>query len=46
MLAALAERARPLLSEESAVEIVPGTGHFLQLEQPKRINEKIARFIG
>jgi pimeloyl-ACP methyl ester carboxylesterase len=28
------------------VEIVPGAGHFLQLERPAEVNARIAAFLG
>jgi pimeloyl-ACP methyl ester carboxylesterase len=30
----------------AAIEIVPGAGHFVMLEQPDRVNAAIAGFIG
>lgn len=41
MLAELARRARELVT----TEIVPGVGHFLQLEAPERVNALIAEFL-
>jgi pimeloyl-ACP methyl ester carboxylesterase len=32
--------------EGSRVELVPGTGHFLQLEDPATVNRLILDFIG
>jgi len=46
VLADWARRSRPLLPDRSEVEVVPGAGHFLQLEQSDLVNDKIARFIG
>ncbi len=40
-----AERARDILRPGSAVELVAGAGHFMQLERPDLINGLIARFI-
>lgn len=46
MLADLAEATRDDLPPEGRMEIVPGTGHFLQLEDPERVNGLIAGFLG
>lgn len=42
ILPAMSERVRPALGQ---VEMVPGAGHFLQLERPERVNELIAAFL-
>jgi pimeloyl-ACP methyl ester carboxylesterase len=34
-----------LLPEGSDVQIVPGTGHFLHLEQPADVNARILAFL-
>jgi pimeloyl-ACP methyl ester carboxylesterase len=34
-----------VLPAGSAVEIVPGAGHFLQLERPDAVNELISEFV-
>ena len=43
----LADRAvlDALLPEGSDVQIVPGTGHFLHLEQPDEVNGRILSFL-
>jgi pimeloyl-ACP methyl ester carboxylesterase len=41
----LARTAEQLLSAPSRVEIVPGTGHFLHLEQPDVVNSSIMEFL-
>jgi pimeloyl-ACP methyl ester carboxylesterase len=46
LLAAIAERAADVLPAGSDVVIVPGAGHFLQLEQPDTVNARIEAFIG
>ncbi len=46
MLAELAEEVRPRVPETGRVEVVPGTGHFLQLEDPARVGELIGEFLG
>lgn len=43
--AAYAERGRDQLPPGSETVIVPDAGHFLQLEQPGLVNDRIARFI-
>ena len=35
----------PLVDVDSAVEVVPGAGHFLHLERPDEVNERIAAFL-
>jgi pimeloyl-ACP methyl ester carboxylesterase len=45
MQAALAVGAGDLLPSGSQVEVMPGAGHFLQLEQPELVNRRIADFI-
>lgn len=40
-----AEAARPLLSEGSDVAVVQGTGHFLHLEKPDEVNDRIIEFL-
>ena len=44
--AELARRTAPLLGADSRVEIVPGAGHFLQLERPDDVNGRVAAFLG
>jgi len=46
LLAEIAERAVDVLAPGSRVEILPGVGHFLQLEQPVTANPLIADFVG
>jgi pimeloyl-ACP methyl ester carboxylesterase len=46
LLAEFAERTRELLGPDGEVEVVPDAGHFLQLERPQLVNDKIAQFIG
>jgi pimeloyl-ACP methyl ester carboxylesterase len=41
----IARRATDHLAPGSRVEIVPGAGHFLQLEQPGEVNARIAAFL-
>jgi pimeloyl-ACP methyl ester carboxylesterase len=41
----LARRTERHLPPQSRVEIVPGAGHFLHLERPDDVNERIAAFI-
>jgi pimeloyl-ACP methyl ester carboxylesterase len=43
--AELARRTEPLLGVDSSMEVVPGVGHFLHLERPAELNERIAAFI-
>jgi pimeloyl-ACP methyl ester carboxylesterase len=45
MLATIARRAGAALPPGSEVEILPGVGHFPQLERPDAVNERIAAFI-
>jgi pimeloyl-ACP methyl ester carboxylesterase len=40
-----AEAARPLLSEGSDVVVVEDVGHFLHLEQPESVNQRIVDFL-
>lgn len=42
----LARSAEGILSTPSRVEIVPGAGHFLHLEQPDVVNATIMAFLG
>ncbi|MEJ7831616.1 MAG: alpha/beta hydrolase [Nocardioides sp.] len=44
--AAYAERARSLLPTGSRTVVVPGCGHFLQVERPNVVNDEIARWLG
>ena len=46
MQSEVAMRAAGVLAEGSRVELVPDAGHFLQLEQPDDVNERIASFVG
>ena len=39
------ERKDEVLAPGSEVEILPGVGHFLQLEDPEAINRRVASFI-
>ncbi|MDQ1373579.1 MAG: hypothetical protein QOJ09_917, partial [Actinomycetota bacterium] len=41
----LVANARGLLSEGSEVCIVEGTGHFLHVEKPKEVNDRILQFL-
>jgi pimeloyl-ACP methyl ester carboxylesterase len=41
----VAESARAMLPENVAIEIVSGTGHFLHLEQPDVVNDRILEFL-
>ncbi len=45
MLSEWAQRSRDELPIGSEVAVVAGAGHFLQLERPEFVNERIARFI-
>jgi len=45
MHADLARRSERFLPSHSRVEIVPGAGHFLHLERPAEVGERIAAFI-
>jgi pimeloyl-ACP methyl ester carboxylesterase len=45
MLAGLAEDAEQSLPAGSRACIVPGVGHFMQLEDPETVNELITRFV-
>jgi pimeloyl-ACP methyl ester carboxylesterase len=40
------ERAAAALPPASETELVDGAGHFLQLERPDLVNERIAAFVG
>jgi pimeloyl-ACP methyl ester carboxylesterase len=42
----IAQRASAMLPPGSRFELVPGVGHFMQLERPDDVNERIAAFIG
>ncbi len=42
----IAARADAVLDAPSRVEIIPGVGHFLHLERPDLVNERIADFLG
>ncbi len=44
--AARAPSALVLLADGSEVDVVDGAGHFLHLERPQQINERILGFIG
>ncbi len=46
LLVAIAERAGDALPPGSEVVIVPGAGHFVQLEQPALVNARIEAFLG
>jgi pimeloyl-ACP methyl ester carboxylesterase len=43
---AFADRTLAVLPAGSEVEVVPDAGHFLQVERPAIVNERIAAFIG
>lgn len=45
MGADLAEGALAFLSEGSQLEIVEGAGHFLHLERPAEVNERVLEFV-
>jgi pimeloyl-ACP methyl ester carboxylesterase len=45
LLPLLAERSRDVLPPASELELVPDAGHFLQLERPDVVNERIAGFV-
>jgi len=45
MQAAYAEHAATNLPDTARFELVPGAGHFLQVEQPDRVNGLVADFI-
>jgi pimeloyl-ACP methyl ester carboxylesterase len=45
MLPALGRRTAEFLGAGSELEMVPGAGHFLHLERPEIVNERIARFL-
>ena len=45
-LPSIARRADDLLTPPSRFELVPGAGHFLHLERPADVNERIAAFVG
>lgn len=38
--------ARPVVGANVTIEVVPGAGHFLQLERPDVVNARILEFIG
>jgi pimeloyl-ACP methyl ester carboxylesterase len=42
---AFAERALAALPPHSQAELISGAGHFLQLERPELVNERIASFV-
>ncbi|HEY3018911.1 MAG TPA: alpha/beta hydrolase [Solirubrobacteraceae bacterium] len=44
-LPAVARRATAILTPPSRFELVPDAGHFLHLERPAEVNERIAAFI-
>ena len=39
-------RAADVLPPGSRTELIPGAGHFLQLEQPDEVNRLVAEFVG
>jgi len=41
----LARAAEPILQGESAMAVVPGAGHFLHLERPADVNQRILEFL-
>lgn len=41
----VARRAREILPAGSEFELVPAAGHFLHLERPEHVNERVATFI-
>jgi pimeloyl-ACP methyl ester carboxylesterase len=41
----LAANAGPLMGEQAEVVIVEGAGHFLHVEKPEEINDRILRFL-
>lgn len=41
-----AEKAALALGELAEAHVVPGAGHFLQVEQPEAVNDLVARFLG
>jgi pimeloyl-ACP methyl ester carboxylesterase len=43
---AAAESSRGLLADGSEVAVVDGTGHFLHLEKPTEVNDRILDFLG
>jgi pimeloyl-ACP methyl ester carboxylesterase len=45
MLPALGRRTAEFLGAGSELEMVAGAGHFLHLERPETVNERIARFL-
>jgi pimeloyl-ACP methyl ester carboxylesterase len=45
VLPALARRTAQFLGARSEFEMVAGAGHFLHLERPAAVNERIARFL-
>lgn len=46
MSVAIADAARTMLVPGSEVEVLPGVGHFLHLESPALVNQRIAGWIG
>ena len=42
----LAEQAESLLPTDSRMEVVQGAGHFLQLEEPRRVSQLVADWLG
>ncbi|MEY2454972.1 MAG: hypothetical protein QOK06_66, partial [Acidimicrobiaceae bacterium] len=43
----VAELSEPFLTVPgSRLEIIDGAGHFLQLEQPEKVNRLILEFVG
>lgn len=43
---ALTSQAEPLLPDGSRLEVIDGVGHFMQLEDPDRVNPMISRWLG
>ncbi len=42
----VAESARAMVTPNIAIEVVPGCGHFLHVEQPATVNARIIEFLG